>query len=282
VRTFATVEAVSGQQGRKRLTLLAIGYRAPDGLGGPPLLFSGRTVRGPGEVALDRAAAFRLRVGLADVVLVNGERVRVVGLTRGTNLLATQFLFGDLQAMGGASGVSGHASFLIVRLANGKDSRAVARRIGETFPQASAFVRDDFLANNLREVAAGFVPLIVLLTIVGMAAAAVVVGLLTQGLAEDRRSDIAVLFALGAGPGAVSLGLVAHVEGLVFLGGALGAVLAHALGAILDRALPTIELTYWTSDLAIVLAIFCGSSLLAALIPVLRLRRIDPLEAFRS
>jgi putative ABC transport system permease protein len=280
IRTFVTVEA--HEPGRdRRLTLLALAYRAPSGLGGPPSLVSGRAPGGRGEVALDRAAAFRLGVNAGDTVLVNGERMRVVCLTRRTNLLATQFLFADLNGLAAASGAPDLASFLVVRLARPEDSALVARRIEERLPRASLYSRQTFLENNLREVSAGFTPLLVLVTVVGIAASATVVGLLAHGLAEDRRSDIAVLFALGARRGLVCRGLIARVETLVLLGIFSGMLLALALGAALDRVLPTIELTYRGSDLAFSLVLFCLSGLLAALAPVLRLRRIDPLEAFR-
>ena len=281
LRTFVSVSAASPAPGRSPLTLLAIGYRGPTGLGGPPALASGRSSGGPDEVTLDRAAAFRLRVAPGDELLVDEERMRVVGLTRGTNLLATQFLFGDYDQASDALGAYGRASFLLVRVAPGQDSRIVAARVAQALPHASVLPRHQFVLNNQREVSAGFLPLLLLLTVLGVAVAALLVGLLAQGLVEDRRGDIAVLFALGADPLDVARGVLAHVAGLVLAGSLLGAALAHALAAALDRTLPTIELTYRALDLAGVLALSSVAGVAAALAPVARLRRIDPLEAFR-
>lgn len=281
LRTFATVEAERGGA-RKRLTVLAIGYRTPGGMGGPSTVASGRRARGGPEILLDRAAAFRLGVGLDDRVLVNGKSVRVVGLTRGTNLLATQFLFVDFTAAQGALGVAGRASFFIVRLVPPKDPRGFVLRGREALPGATVLSQAEFLENNLREVTSGFLPIVALLMVVGLAVAAALVGLLAQGLAEDRRTDVAVLFALGTSPRALSRGFLVHVELLVLLGGVLGTSAAYGLRAILDRLIPTVELNYRATDITIVFLLFACSSAVAALLPVMRLRKTDPLEAFRS
>lgn len=281
LRTFVTVEA-DRDGARRRLTVLAIGYRTARGMGGPPAVSSGRRARGGPEILLDRAAAFRLGVGLDDRVLVNGRTVRVVGLTRGTNLLATQFLFVDFTTAQRALGVPDGASFFIVRLLTPPDPRGFLLRGREALPDAALFSRAEFVENNLREVTSGFLPLVALLTAVGLAVGAALVGLLAQGLAEDRRADVAVLFALGASPAALSRGFLAHVERLVLCGGALGTSAAYGLRAILDRLIPTVELNYRAADVLVVFLLFAFSSALAALLPVMRLRNTDPLDAFRS
>jgi len=58
-------------------------------------------------------------------------------------------------------------------------------------------------------------------------------------------------------------------------------VLAYLLQRLLDRVLPTVELVFGTWDHLAVLVIFAVAGIIAAGIPVLRLGRVDPLEAFR-
>jgi ABC-type antimicrobial peptide transport system permease subunit len=280
VRAFLTVRGGRGDD-RRRLTLLGIGYPAPNGLGGPPRFAGGRAPHGLHEVALDRAAAHILRVGIRDTVWVNGRAAVVSGLTAQTNLLATQFVFGDIGAAGPASGIAGKASFLAVRLTPGANADAVARTIMEQFPDVVAFSRAAFVANNLREVSAGFLPLLALLGILGVSAATVLVTVLLYSLVEDRRAEMAVLLALGAEATLVGRGVVRQAAKLVTLGGLLGVALAVGLGWSLDRVLPTVPLTFAASDVAEVLVVFIVFGIGAAVVPVVRLHRIDPLEAFR-
>jgi putative ABC transport system permease protein len=207
--------------------------------------------------------------------------MRVVGLTRGTNLLATQFAFGDYGTAEDALGAFGRPSFLVVRLAPGADGAEVARVISSRVQRASVFHSPEFVRNNVREIASGVLPMLSLVTGLGVAVAIALVALLAQGLAEDRRGDVAVLFALGASPRTVAAAVLAHVERVVFLGAGAGALAALALALVLERVLPTVELAWQPADLAAALLVFCCAAAIAALGPVLRLRRVDPLEAFR-
>jgi putative ABC transport system permease protein len=265
----------------RNVMLLAMGYRVPAGLAGPPAIAMGRAPEGEIDVALDRAAAFRLGLGLGDTLRVNDRLVRLAGITRGTNLLATQFLFFDLALGESASGLEDQASFFVVRTADGEQA-AVARRIKDLFPGVAVFSSDEFARNSVRESAAGFVPLLALIALLGVLASAVTVTLLVQNLVEERQSDLAVLMAMGASVRGIGTALVAHASMLVVAGSLLGALLACALAWFLDRFLPTIHLTLLPLDLAVTVAVFSAAGAVGAISPLWRLRRIDPLEAFRA
>jgi len=276
LRSFASVQA-----GARRVTQLVLGWRGPDGLGGPGRVVSGRSVSQAGEVTLDRAAAFRLGVGVGDKVSAGDESHRVVGLTRGTNLLATQLLFADYASVEDVLGTFGRTSFLVVRLEEAAAAEDVAAHVRERFPMACVVTRAAFLENNLREATSGFRPLLVLVTGLGLAVAAVLVALLTQGLVEDRRGDVAVLLALGAPATSVVRGALHHLLGVMAAGCLAGVALAKATGWLLDSLLPTVALTFRITDTLVVVGVFVVAGVAAALLPILRLQRIDPLEAFR-
>jgi hypothetical protein len=281
LEAFLPVAALRETPRSNRLTLLSIGYKVPDGLGGPPRFAAGRAPQGLREVALDRVAGWRLAIAIGDTVVIAGRRLRVAGLTRGTNILATQFLFADFDAAAIAAGAAGKASFLLVRLAPRADADAVARAIEERFPALHGFPRSRFLANNQREVTAGFLPLLGLIAVLGIVAAAVLVGLLLHGVVEERRGDVAVVLALGADAASVGVGMIAHALGLVVLGVVTGSAGAWALAAILDRVLPVIPLAVSIRDAIAIALVFLVTGLVASLVPVVSLRRVDPLEAFR-
>jgi putative ABC transport system permease protein len=268
--------------GRSRpLTLLGLGYRSPDGLGAPPNLIAGRRPAADGEVTLDRAAAHRLRVGVGDSVQLNGEPFVVVGLSAGTNLLATQFAFVDGSAAERAAGVYGSVSFVAIALDRGVSPAAVKRRMEERYDNIRVFDRADWVRNNVSEVAAGLLPLIVLVSVIGAVSATLLVALLVQGAVDDRRRDIAVLFALGAPASAVGWSVVMHAEALVLGGGLIGAALTLGLEVVLRSSAPVIELSPRAADFAWVVLAFGLASLAATAAQLLRLRRIDPVEAFR-
>jgi hypothetical protein len=281
LKAFLPVRALGDSLETTRLTLLAIGYEVPDGLGGPPAFSAGGPPKGRRHLALDRASAWRLGVGVGDTVVLGGRKIAVTGLTRGTNILATQFLFADFAAAAEIAGVKDRASFLLVQLDGGHDASAMARTLKERFPDWYVFSRAQFLRNNEREVTAGFLPMLSLIAALGVIASSVLVGLLVHGVVEERRIDIAVLLALGAAAQAVASGIIQHALLLVAAGVVAGSAAAWGLSAILDRIMPVIPLSIEWRDAVGIAVVFLATGLAAALVPVLSLRRIDPLEAFR-
>jgi putative ABC transport system permease protein len=261
---------------------MLLSYEVPDGLGGPPAYRAGRAPRGPAEVALDHAAAWRLDVGLGDPVVVNGRSAEVVGVTSGTNLVATQFVFADIEAARSLTGYRDLVSFVAVQVEAGVDPAAVADTVRRRWPEEVSVHRtEQFVANNLEEVGSGFRPMQLLVSGVGLAAAAVLVSLLVQGSLADRRRDIAVLFALGARAGAVSAAVVAEALGLVVVGAGAGAGAAGLLSLATARWVPTLELALQPADAGVVIALFAAVGALASVGPLVSLRRLDPVEAFR-
>jgi ABC-type antimicrobial peptide transport system permease subunit len=282
LEAFLPVQPLGQTDPQKRLTLIAIGYRLPGGLGGAPLHSAGRPPKRPNEVVLDRAAAHRLMVGIGDTIEVSGRRVTITGLARGTNILATQFVFGSYEAMALGSNAIGWASYVLVRLTPTADRVQVIHIIETRFPGLRAYTREYFLASNDREVSAGFAPVLVLMAFLGMGAAMVLIGLLILSVVDERRADIAVLMALGTGSTTIARGVLAHAAGLSLKGALIGIALAYALQGTLDSTTPTIPLSIAVSDVAVIAFLFIVTGLVAAAVPVVRLSTIDPLEAFRS
>jgi putative ABC transport system permease protein len=105
-------------------------------------------------------------------------------------------------------------------------------------------------------------------------------GLLSYNVAQ-RRQEIGIRMALGAGRGAV-LGLILR-EGLAIIaagiiGGLAGAVgLTRLLRALLFNVSPTDPLTF-----VVVAAVLAGLALVATLLPARRATRVDPLPALRA
>ncbi len=278
LRAFVRAES-PGMQGA-RLTLLGIQFRGPDGLGGPAMLIAGTMPHGQGEVALDRAAAHRLDTRLDDNLSVNGIRVKVVGITSGTNLLTTQFVFGDIDA--DLQRIVPGVSFGVIRTTAGTDMAQVGARIHARFPDIEVMDRDSFTANNLREIGAGFLPMLLLMSMLGATSSALLVAFLIEGVVEQRRASLAVLLATGATTGSIAAGLALHVAKLLGFGLLLGVVAAHILATVIDLLAPVIPLRYAIADLAAVVTLLAVSGLLAAFVPLIRLKNIDPLEAFRA
>jgi ABC-type lipoprotein release transport system permease subunit len=213
---------------------------------------------------------------------VNDIPMTVAGITGGTNLIATQFAFFDLAAVELASGyLSGLASFIVVDVAEGVDVESVRQELEAAHPDISAHHVEPFLQNNVEEAMAGFRPFQRLVMVVGLLAAAALVAMLIQSIVEDRKSELAIILAMGASLGSVVLALLAVALRTAALGVLAGSVLVVALTALTNRWFPTITVDARWTDGVFALAIFAAVSLVGAMLPALRLRSIDPVESFR-
>lgn len=281
LKSFVSVKPRLGAEATdKHLTLLGIVYEAPDGLGGPPLFAEGRPPERQGEVALDRAAAMKLGVHVRDRVLVDGRSKTVTGLTAGTNLIVTHFVFSSYRDLDPAGPYRGLASFFIVSVADKAHLQDTAGRVRKRLGAVDVFDQTEFLENNRKELAAGYITILTLVYVIGVAAAAVLVALIIHGIVEEKRREMAVLLALGVSEVWLWGALGWAGAFLAFVGSVIGTLVTLVLSAALDAFFPVLPLSFVPRDAANIVALLTVSGLAAALAPVMKLRAIDPLEAF--
>jgi putative ABC transport system permease protein len=263
-----------------RRTLLVIGLDSDAVAARPRGLAAGRAVPRGQEIVLDEAFARRAGLTLGDTVSLADHRARVVGLTRGTNLLVTQYAFVSRAELLEAVGVTDRATFLLVHTAPGEATR-VARAITQRVKNVEAFDRATFIANNRREIESGFLPILWAIALLGIVVGGSVVALMTYAAVLEKRADYVLLGAIGARP-ATRFGIVLQQAVLAAAaGGAAGIGALVLLQQLLPSIVPEIE---FRLDPGVTLAALAGAVTMAALgasIPGRLATRLPPLEALR-
>jgi len=121
-----------------------------------------------------------------------------------------------------------------------------------------------------------------LVTLAALLAAALAVGASSAASVIERRSEIALMKALGAGSGTVGFLLAAEQLLLAFIGGglgySLGTVLARTVGEKIFGAAPQASLLV----LAVVLVLAAGVTLLGSALPLRRAARYEPAPILRG
>ena len=279
---FVTVKRSSANSSDERgMTFIGVGYKSPNGMGGPPRVIAGMVPKGFGEVALDRSGAKRLGVVIGDKVYLGGELARVVGLTEGTNLAISNMLFGDYDYLSIAGGHSEESSFLLVGASKNIKVRALAESIREKLPKAEVIERQDFIFNCSKEASAMFFPILALVSILGVVTATALVALMIHGLTEERRAELATLIALGTSEPQLWFALAWQGFRLVLSGSLAGVFGAIFLGIMLDKFYPILPVSFIAIDVAEILVLFFIAGISASSLPLLRLRNLDPMDAFR-
>ncbi len=267
------------EHGGRRATVYLTGYEPGSGKGGPPGIARGRSVEGDDEIVLDRSFAAKERIGVGDAVRLRGDPLRVVGLSTGTNAFVIQYAFVTLARAQRLAGFPTLVSCYLVTSSG--DPVSLRDRIREDVPGVDVYTHEQFLENNIHEMESGLLPLLYTIAgIGGLVLAAILTLLLTINILE-RRTDIAVMKALGV----PASSLTRMVLTLAFLISGAGSALALAAFFPLARGIEWLapEVTTATSFTHIFLAmlavavISAGSALAAAR----RARSIYPLEAFQ-
>lgn len=121
-----------------------------------------------------------------------------------------------------------------------------------------------------------------LVTLAALLAAALAVGASSAASVIERRSEIALMKALGAGSATVGFLLAAEQLVLAFIGGgigySLGTILARTVGQKIFGVTPEASLLV----LAAVLALAAGVTLLGSVIPLRRAARYEPAPILRG
>jgi putative ABC transport system permease protein len=263
----------------RRATVYLTGYDPAIGRGGPPALAAGRTIRNDDEIVLDRSFAAKQKIDIGDQVTLRGESLTVVGIGSGTNAFVIQYAFVSISRAQKLSGFPGLVSCYLVSTHSGVQD--LRRKLLEDVPGIDTYTQEEFLANNIREMESGLLPLLFTIAAIGgLVLAAILTLLLTINILE-RRTDIAVMKALGV----PASSLTRLVLALAFLLSGTGAVLALAaffpLCAALEWIAPEVTTLTVPSHVLIALSAVAAISAASALLAARRTRGIYPLEAFQ-
>jgi putative ABC transport system permease protein len=273
---LAGLETAKGYQ-----TLYLTGYVPESGRGGPPEIVRGRPVGKDDEAVLDRSFAAKCGISVGDEIRIQEDRLRVVGLSGGTNMFVIQYAFVTLARAQRVAGFPGIVSCYQIKVKPGWKASAMAGRIRAMLPGTAVYDRDVFLKNNIREMESGFLPLLFMVAAIGAVVLSAILSLMLSVHVLEQRGDFAVMKAVGSPKGTIA-GLVVQ-QSLVFAGAGIAAAVAlfFPLELVVEKVSP--EVSAVTSFQQMVL-VGCGVvviSLISSILPVHRLRSIYPMEVFR-
>lgn len=262
---------------QRRLTYV-FGYDTAAGRAGPRRIAQGSRP-GPGEIVVDETAARELGVGVNAMVTVLGRPFRISGLsTDGTNIVNTTVYVRSedfVQLRGPA------VAYVLAGARPGVSAGELARRLATALPALTVQTRAEFARQESRIIRDMAADIMRIMTIIGFLIALAVVGLTLFTATLGKLREYGVVKALGAGSGRLAGTVAAQAAWSVALGLTVAVVLsigvAWAIGALTPNVQVAIEASAVVRTGAGALVI--GG--LAALLPLLRVVRVDPATAFR-
>lgn len=262
-------------------SLYLTGYNPASGRGGPPAIAEGRNVEADSEIVLDRSFAAKYKLKTGDWLQIRDDTLMVVGLSKGTNMFVIQYAFITLQEAYNIIGIEDLVSCFQLEVKAGTDLVALTDSIEERMQTVVMYDQETFLANNIREMESGILPLLFFVAVIGVVVLTAILSLILSINVLERRKDFAVMKALGSPAGFVA-GLVV-AQSLVLAGSGLlmGVVCFFPLMKLVENLAPEVSVLMSGFNLAIVGVGVLGISLISSILPVRKLRKIYPMEVFK-
>ncbi|MDH3291321.1 MAG: ABC transporter permease [Gemmatimonadota bacterium] len=262
-------------------TTYVTGFDPESGRGGPPTIVRGRTVTGDGEIVLDRSFAAKYRLSIGDRLPIRNDTLTVVGLSAGTNMFVIQYAFVTLRTAHDIIGFSSIVSAYQVTVAPDADAAVVATRIRERMTDVAVYDRATFLANNIREMETGLLPLLFVVALIGAVVLTAILSLILSVNVLERRHEFAVMKAIGAPDRFVAGLVVQQALALALAGIAAAVIFFFPLIAAVQALAPEISPVSSPGQIAVAAAGVVAISLASSVLPNRWLRRIYPLEVFQ-
>ena len=261
--------------------IFAVDQKAP--FGHPWQMAAGDPYPGPDEVVLDADLVRRYGLAVGDSVHILGQQLTIGGLSEETFGIATSITWVGKQALAAMMGVPvDAASYILVQPEPGEDVEALAARLAEALPEANVMTRAAFIASDQEMIRQMGADVIRAMTVVAYVVGLLVIGLTIYTATVERAREYAVLKAIGAHSGHLLRAVLSQALASTTLGFLAGVSLTYGAAALVGRLFPEMLVLIRPAEVARQAPLLLLITAFAALLPLLRVLRLDPLIVFRG
>ena len=252
-----------------------------DGIGGPIHVKEGSATPGDGEIVIDDVLSRTAGFDLGQTVMVGDRPFRVAGISTGGNNVIYQLSFVSKAEARRFVGLDGVEGFGLVTTEPGREQE-VATSINNSVEGVSAFRSGTYAAMSRRVLQRSMLPILSVVLVLVFVVGAVVVGLTIYTATLEKEHEFGVMKALGTPNKFLAIAVIEQSLLCGFIGFAIGEAGVLIASRFAERLVPQfVTLVRW-QDTLIVLAGVTAMSLFAALLPIQRVMRVDPLVVFKA
>lgn len=239
----------------------------------------GKDIPDEGEIVIDVAFAQKEKVKIGDTLSAQGNELRVVGISRGGDVLAYSYAITTESDARRILDAENYTNFFIVK---SSDIEKTKGSIQEKLPNVEVITKADFLNNNSMIIKEAFLPIIVVILIVSVIIGIAVIGLTIFTSVIEKGREYGVLKAIGYTGGqlfsiAVIQAVIAGLLGLI-----LGNLLAPLVASLAALFVGGFIYELGTKEIVIVVLAVILMSVISSFIPLRRIISIDPAEVFKA
>lgn len=261
-------------------TLYLTGFDPESGIGGPPDIIKGRTIKSDDEIVLDKAFAAKYKIKIGDKIPIKDDSLTVTGISEGTNMFVIQYAFISLKEAHKIIGFRYLVSCYQIKAMPGYNLKEVETNISSKLNNIVIYSKDIFIKNNVQEMESGIIPLILVVTFISAIVLIAILSLILSINVLEKRKEFAIMKALGSPRGFIS-GLVVWQSVMLSLTGLIFAlILFFPMLSIIEKISPEVSNKTSVYQIVIVSIGVIVISLISSILPNRKVRKIYPLEVF--
>jgi len=236
----------------------------------------------PGRIVLDKTFAKRAGVGVGDPIVWGSEIFQVSDVRNVGNVLVTQFSFveaGDFQSL---FGVPDTVNFLLVSAGPGADLASIERAIERDVKGANAVETDAFADSASANATSDFLPIIRVILTISFIVGLAVLSLVIYTATIERSREYAIMKVIGASPLALYRIVLSQSTFIAIVGFSAGLGLAILFNRVAGDTVPQFVTYIRPKDVLLVLGATAVMTLVASVLPLQRIARVEPASVFRA
>ena len=273
--------AMKLKQGDKGWDSYVIGFDA-NSAGGPVRVKEGSGQPEPGQIVVDDVLARIAGLEIGDEVQAGTRTLTVSGISEGGNLVLAQLSFVSVIEARILVGNDAVMNFALVTAAPGSDPSEVASAIEREVGSVEALEASVFARNSQRVLQRSVVPILAVIVIMAIIVGTVVVGLTVYTSVIEKEREFGILKAVGV-PARELVRIVLEQSLVTGLAGFVaGVVFAWVAAQLAGAAIPQVATIFRPSDISWVLLATAVMTVVAAIVPLYRVLRVDTLSVFKA
>lgn len=262
--------------------LYVLGYDTRTGIGGARDIAEGRAPAGGDDIVVTRVYARDVGAAIGDRIHLVDREWTIVGITDIPSVSVNSYAFVALESARASFQMDGLVNFYLLRAGADVSRDALAERVEREVTGVSAASTEVFAENNGKAIRELFVPILLAIAGIGFIIGLAVVSVTTYSAVNERITEFGVLKAIGADDTRLYRLVTAQAATASLIGVVAAVPLYLAASAALTAIVPRIDVvTRWQHAAVIALALV-AMALAASVLPVRRIRRIDPADVFRG
>ena len=245
-------------------------------------IVAGRSWQADDEVVIDQVLAKKVKIAIGDRLKVRNLEFEVVGFTVGGANPVGSFAFVSEKGGEDIMRLQNVASHFRIFVDPGVDHEETIKRLKETIPDVEVYTHAQFRANHRRVVENSVIPSLNVMAAISFFVGVAVIGLTLYTSTVERKREFGIIKAIGASN--------RNLYQIVFWQAIIAAFFGFWLGVgvtLLTRPLvrlftPEVGMVFTLPLLTFVFWIANVMSIIAVIIPVKVISRIDPAIVFKE